>query len=201
MLRALLLVLYLSVGTVQAQQGNAFSSHAVGLSLVKPESWRFITAEENAENVSRAQLDDKEMQEAIARYASVPLVAVMKYPEPFEDLNPSFKVNIRPFGQLDPSNPKAVLELVLPQIQRAFPAFEVAQAPTDREVDGIKSAYAQFRYILRAPDGTSYPTTSEIWIVPRGRYFFMIGAGTRTDEKTGTRQEIAAILNTVRFSK
>lgn len=38
----------------------------------------------------------------------------------------------------------------------------------------------------------------EIWIVPRGDYFFLIGAGTRQDEKTGSRQEIRRILDTVK---
>jgi hypothetical protein len=125
----------------------------------------------------------------------------MKYPEPFDDLNPSFKVNVRPFGNLDPSNPKEVLELVLPQFRSAFHAFELAQGPIDREVDGIKSAYVQFRYNLRTSDGKSFPTTSELWIVPRGKYFFMIGAGTRTDEGTGSRREISSILDTLRFRK
>jgi hypothetical protein len=40
---------------------------------------------------------------------------------------------------------------------------------------------------------------SELWIVPRGDYFFMIGAGTRQDEKTGTRKEIQEILKTVKI--
>jgi hypothetical protein len=201
MFKTLTLVIGLCFSTAQAQEGNAFDNHTVGVSLVKPNAWRFITAEENAQKLGRVELDDKEMQDALAKYSSVPLVVLMKYPEPFDDLNPSFKVNVRPFGNLDPSNPKGVLELVLPQFQRAFPAFEVAQTPVDRDVDGIKSAYAQFRYTLRAPDGKSYPTTSEIWIVPRGRYFFMIGAGTRTDEGTGSRQEISAIMDTLRIRK
>ena len=36
--------------------------------------------------------------------------------------------------------------------------------------------------------------------MPRGDYFFMIGAGIRQDERTGTRREIEEILNTVRIN-
>ncbi len=52
-------------------------------------------------------------------------------------------------------------------------------------------------YSLTIPDGRFFPTASELWIVPRGDYFFMIGAGTRQDEKTGSRKEILKILNSV----
>lgn len=41
------------------------------------------------------------------------------------------------------------------------------------------------------------PITSELWIIPRGDYFFMVGAGTRQDEKTGSRKEVESILNTI----
>ncbi len=34
-----------------------------------------------------------------------------------------------------------------------------------------------------------------------GDYFFIIGAGTRQDEKTGSRDEIKQILSTVKIDK
>jgi len=52
---------------------------------------------------------------------------------------------------------------------------------------------------LRSP--LVFPTASELWIVPRGDYFFLIGAGTRQDEKTGGRDEIRSILGTVRIEQ
>jgi hypothetical protein len=126
---------------------------------------------------------------------------MMKYPEPFDDLNPSFKVNVKPFGKLKGTNPKQILAMVSTQFGSIFKDYKVVQAPTNTTVSGIKSGYLRVHYSLQILDGRTFPTTSELWIVPRGDYFFMIGAGTRQDEKTGTRKEIQEILQTLKIDR
>jgi hypothetical protein len=37
--------------------------------------------------------------------------------------------------------------------------------------------------------------------VPHGDYFFLLGAGTRQDETTGTRAEIRAIVDSVKIEE
>jgi len=178
---------------------NTFRSVSVGFEVTKPKSWQFLTAEQNLENLKRTKLSDEEFQQLMLRYATAPLVAMMKYPEPFDDLNPSLKVNVKPFGQLKGIDPKQILSMVSVQFGSIFQDYEAVEGPTDTEVSGIKSGYLRFNYSLQIPDGRTFPTTSELWIVPRGDYFFMIGAGTRQDEKTGTRKEIQEILKTVKI--
>ena len=87
--------------------------------------------------------------------------------------------------------------MIIPQFEKLFRDFELVQAPIGIAVSGINSAYMRMNYTMEIPDGRSFPTTSELWIVPRGDYFFMIGAGTRQDEQNGTRGEIEAILETI----
>jgi hypothetical protein len=125
----------------------------------------------------------------------------MKHPEPYEDLNPSFKVNIKPLGQLKGKSGKDIIGLLLPQLQKAFKDFKLVQPPMEVLVSGIKSGYVRLNYSLQIPDGTMFPTTSELWIVPRGDYFFMMGAGTRQDEKTGSRKEIVDIIQSVKIDQ
>ena len=57
------------------------------------------------------------------KYATAPLVAMMKYPEPFDDVNPSFKANIKPLGQL---KGKTAIELMA-----------VVGAPTRKSIQGL----------------------------------------------------------------
>jgi len=178
---------------------NTFRSVTVGFEITKPESWQFLTAEQNLENLKRAKLSDEEFHQLMLKYATAPLVAMMKHPEPFDDLNPSLKVNVKPFGQLKGTDPKQILSMVSVQFTSIFKDYEAVEGPIDREVSGITSGYLRFNYSLEIPDGRTFPTTSEVWIVPRGDYFFMIGAGTRQDEKTGTRKEIQDILKTVKI--
>ena len=178
---------------------DKFSSQTVGLEITKPSSWTFVTADEYKENIKRARMNDAEFQELMQKYATAPLVAMMKYPEPYDDLNPSFKINIKPLGRLKGVDGKAIIALILPQFQKLLQDYELVQEPVEKEISGLKAGYARLNYTLEIPDGRIFPTTSELWIIPRGEYYFIIGAGTRQDEKTGTRSEIAEILKSLKI--
>jgi hypothetical protein len=180
---------------------NIFKSVTVGIEVRKPNDWSFITTEENMENLKRIKLNDADFQRLMQKYATAPLVAMMKYPEPFDDLNPSFNVKIKLLGQLKGIDAKQIISLILPQFKKMFKDYKMIQEPTDTEVSGVKAAYTRFNYSLQIPDGRIFPASSEVWIVPRNDYFFIVGAGTRQDEKTGSRNEIKAILNSLKIEK
>ena len=198
--KLILLLIFLLAGTAHANE-NIFKSITVGFEITKPKEWSFVTAQVYLDNLKRTKLSDDEFQRLMLKYATAPLVAMMKYPEPYNDLNPSLKVNIKPFGQLKGRDGKEVISLILPQFQKMFKDFQVVQAPIDVKVAGFKAAYVRINYSLQIPDGRTFPTTSELWIVPRGDYFFMIGAGTRQDEKTGSRKEIEQIMKSIKIEK
>ena len=182
-----------------AQDANIFKNATVGFKITKPNKWQFATIEKNLNSLEKVQLKDEEFKQLMIKYSTVPLIALMKHPEPFDDLNPSFKVNIKPLGTLKGSNPKKILELVLPQFQKIFHDLNLIQTPTDTIVAELPAAYMKVNYSISIPDGRTFPTTSELWIVPRGNYFFMIGAATRQDEKTGSREEILEILSSIKL--
>ena len=184
-----------------AEQSDVFTSPTAGFKVTKPIGWHYVTAAQNLENLKATKLNDQEFQAAMLRYATAPLVAMTKFPEPYDDLNPSFKVNIKPFGQLKGKAATDIIGLILPQFQKAFKDFKLVQPPTEVEIAGIKSGHARINYSLQTPDGSLFPTTSELWIVPRGDYFFILGAGTRQDEKTGSRKEIANIIRSVKIEQ
>jgi len=94
-------------------------------------------------------------------------------------------------------DPKHILELVIPQFQKMIEDFTLAQPPTDTVVGTLPAAYMRINYSISNPDGRIFPTATELWAIPRGDYYFMIGAGTRQDEKTGSREEIAEILSSI----
>lgn len=186
-----------AISISSASASDQYVNPTLGLSVTKPSAWVFISAADVAENLERTKLDDKEFEARLQKYASAPLVAIAKHPEPFDDINPSFRLQAKPYGALKGKSPEALLQLVLPQMTRVFKDAVVTQTPTQATVAGISSAYGQIEYTMESPDGRSFPITSEIWIVPRDDHFLLIGAGTRQDEKTGTRQEIRDILDTL----
>ena len=196
---ATLVACLLVTSVVAAERSAQFDSPVAGFHVVKPPGWSFLTADQNAAAVKGLQLSDKELQEAMEKYTTAPLVAMMKYPEPFDDVNPSFKVNIKPVGPFKGKDAKEIAAAILPVLQRALTDVVVVQPASDITVSGLKAVYMRVNYTAQMTEGRQLAGTSELWIVPRGDYFFMMGAGTRPDEKTGTRAEIQKIVATVRI--
>ena len=178
--------------TPAAQEGEQVKIPTLGLSVVRPQAWFTVTAEENAQNIRSVQMNDPEFQELAARYANSPVFAISKFKEPYADLNPSFKINVRPLGGFAKFSPEDILTAAIPAMSRVSNDVEVLEGPRATQVSGQKAAYARLSYTLRAKD-VAVPTVSEIWIVPKGSIFFMIGAGTRADEKNGSRAEMRRI--------
>jgi hypothetical protein len=201
LLLTLFLCLTLWTGMASAEPSDVFHNPTTGFTVTKPPAWHYATAAQHVANLRAMKLNDQAFHTAMLRYATAPLLALQKFPEPFADVNPSFKVNLKPLGQLKGKRPTELLTLLLPQLQRAFSEVQVVQLPMEVEVAQIPSAYARLNYSLRTHTGETFPITSEVWIVPRGEYFFLLGAGTRQDEQTGTRAEIHAIVDSIRIEQ
>jgi hypothetical protein len=129
------------------------------------------------------------------------MVVIAKYEEPYDDLNPSLKVNMRPLGNFSADKPTAILDIISKQFESLFEDYKVVTAPKETKLAGLKAGYLKVHFSMKIPDGRTFPTCSELWVVPRGKHFFMIGAGTRQDEKTGKREEIEKILETLKIDK
>lgn len=190
-------VLFLFSGAALAAEPNVFSNPTAGFTVTKPVGWHYVTADQNLNNLKAAQLGDKEFQAAMVKYATTPMVAMTKHQEPYEDVNPSFKVNIKPLGQFKGKDPKEIIGVMLPQFQKLFKDFALAQQPTHVTISGLPAAYTRINYTMEVEGIGALPITSELWIIPRGDYFFVLGAGTRQDERTGTRKEVESIVNTI----
>jgi hypothetical protein len=106
---------------------------------------------------------------------------------------------MRPAGELAGHSASDVLAIVIPTLKKVSADLSVEQGPVETTVSGLPAAYAKLNYTMSA-GGMQFPITSELWIVPRGKFFFLIGAGTRQDEATGTRAEIRSILESVKIA-
>ena len=198
---SLAFVLILFSGPALSEEPSVFSNPTLGFSVTKPIGWHYVTAEQNLNNLKATQLSDKEFQAAMVKYATTPMIAMTKYSEPYDDVNPSFKVNIKPLGQFKGQDSKEIINVILPQFQKLFKDFVLVQPPTNVTVGGISSAYTRINYTMYAEGIGTLPITSELWIIPRGDFFFLVGAGTRQDEKTGSRKEVESIINTIVISQ
>ncbi len=175
-----------------------FTNPVLGLSIENPHDWHVVTAAENSENLSKAEFADPELQAAVRKYASVPLYAFSRYPEPYPDLNASVKVNTRPAGQFEGQSGENVLQAILPAISQAMPDAKIVAPPETTTLAGRAAGHAVMTYTLRS-EGKAYPAVSELWIIPRGDYLVMVGAGYRPDETTGDRLAVHQIVGSLQL--
>ncbi|MEM7400320.1 MAG: hypothetical protein AAF304_00055 [Pseudomonadota bacterium] len=201
-MKILLLLIILTFSTNSfSESSDNFQNNAVGFEITKPSSWHYMTAEENLKNFEKIELDDENFKNLVLKYSSTPLVVMVKHDPTFGDINPSIKVNTRPMAEFQDIGPKEILNILIPQFSNVFSDFEMVQEPSDTEISSINAAYTRFNYTIASADGKSFPITSELWIVPREHHYYMIGAGTRQDERTGTREEISEVVNTIKITK
>jgi hypothetical protein len=187
----------LMISTCSAQ--NIYKNSTLGFSIKKPASWHYVTAEQVQQNLTRIDLNDPKMKELMARYARAPFFAISKHKEPHDDLNPSVRVNAREAGNLKGVAPEKIAELSANALARTFKDYAVVTGPVQTKVSGHPAGYMKVNYTLEAGDGRSWRTTSEMWIVPRGDLIFIIGSGTRQDEKSGSRTEVSSIIDTIKI--
>jgi len=182
-----------------AEMMNLYNNQTVGIRLVKPASWQFASAEQHAATLENVKLKDSAVAGAMMQRAksNIPLVIVAKYPEPYADLNPSLKVNVRPYPpELKAGGARLTIEQVLPGMGEALKDFKVVTPPTDTTISGIKAARAEFTYTLQTQSGAAIPTLSKLWLVPRGDYFFLIGVGLKPNDPA-TAAELQQIIDTI----
>lgn len=180
----------------KAPDDNIYTNKMFGFSIVKPNDWRFTTIEDHAKSLSAVELKDKDLQDALVKYSNAPVVGMMKHAEPFEDINPSFTIKIRPMEGFDAEDPKSILNLVFSAMPKMFENFAIIVPPENTLINGQLTAYGRISY-KSVYYGQPFFVTSQLWIVPLGNYYLIMGGGVRTDEATGSIKELESIANTL----
>ena len=157
--------------------------------------------DQNYENLKNSKMKDEELKKLSLKMADVPMIVIMKYPEPYNNLNPTLKVDVKPTGDYKGTNPKKILSAMTASMGDFFDGFKIIKGPMDAKIDGMNGAYVRFNTIMKMEDGQSYPSCSEIWVIPRGDHIFMFSANTRQDEKNCKRDEIRKIIDTIKIDR
>ena len=203
LLAVIILTLALNLSAIAKpleQNNNVYQNPTIGLSITKPDNWHFTSIQQHKENLKNIKLQDKQFTEAIQKYSSAPLVVMTKHPEPHDDLNPSFKIAIKPFGAL-PRDSKEIISMTIKPFEIMFKDFKLVEGPKDAEISGLKEAYAKFYYLLEGQNGKQFLTSSELWVIPQGDYFFLIGVGNKQNSSEEVNTEIKEIISSIKVEK
>ena len=196
-MKVVLLWFVLAVLPIRAAETNTFTTQTLGFSITKPAHWRFIAQDQGAENLGRPGSSDPKVQKGSE--SPPPMVVLTKYPEPYDQVNPSVKVNVRPLGNFDGANPSALLEMILPTLQKSLRNLKVLEKPAPVRFAGLNAAHLKVTYTLAPKAGRSFPAISELWVVPRGKVFFFIGTAHSANATRADREELQQILRSVKI--
>jgi hypothetical protein len=182
-------------------RGERFDNATAGISLVRPAGWSTASLQQVEENRARVRLSDAELQDAIQKRASAPLFVFTKYPEPYDDLNPSIQVGLRPLGALASLPATKLLEGAMAPLQHAYADFQTVTPIEETVVCGLKAAHAKFKYTLSTGDSLQFRTLTRMWIVPRGSFVFLIGMSGPERGPDVSEKEFATALESMKIEK
>ena len=144
-------------------------------------------------------MTDAEFQSLVIKLSSAPIFMISKYREPYDDLNPSVKITVRPAGRVNSGSLLAVAKSTVAVVAKMVGKVDSIEGPKSLQFSGFPAAYAVIDFTLETQDGRQFPTQSQMWFVLKGDLLFMVGAGTRQDEMTGSRQEVQRVIDSIRL--
>jgi hypothetical protein len=181
------------------KEDNLFRSPTAGFSITKPDSWVFATTDQIATNRAHVRLKNKELEEQMRQRASAPLIAILKHKEPYDDLNPSVQVLLRPLGQLEGKSPLELMNIVIPSMQRAMVDFQFVEEIREAVVGGQKAAYTKSKYTIINAEGRMFPALSRLWLISRGKFMFMMSMSGHQEGSDVSEKEFSEILKSIKI--
>lgn len=193
------LVLLCSIGASVASEpaSNRYENLALGLRLSKPDSWQFLSAEQNTETLERIEFATEEFKQKIVAHKK-PLVMMVQNPEPHTGINPSVKVAIDSFPGLSESNTDGVLKLAAVGIKEQFADAQISPI-TEASIAGRGARRMTIDFTVRTTDGGAFPVTSVVWVVPDGDFYLVVGAAYLQGDQA-TWEQIKQVLQTIEWT-
>jgi hypothetical protein len=178
---------------------SVFRSEMAGIEIQKPKAWHFADLQTVMENRASVKLKDAEFQELVQKMASAPLVVAMKHQEPYDALNPSFQVLVRPAAGLEGKSGVEVMQLVTPALAKAFTDFKVVKPAHAIDVGGRPAGRLVISYSVATQDGREFSSLATLVMIPKGKVLYQIGFSGPPDGPDKLTKEIDEILASVKW--
>lgn len=184
-----------------ANEKNVYINPTAGFQIAKPDSWNFMSIEKFTANRENIRLKDEELGVAIRERASAPLVAITKHEEPYDDLNPTITVVLRPVGPLQGKPATEIMAFAVRPMQNAFHDFKYIRDIHEIEISGLKASHMQASYTISNKEGRNFKVVSRMWMVPRGAFIFLIGMSGPESGPDVSGAEFDHVLKSIKIEK
>jgi len=159
-------LLWESLEAQAATNPDMYTSAELGISVIKPESWRFAHNEEIADARGNVKLNNAEFAQKM-RNADLPVVSIMKYPEGHIGLNPTVQIGVGSKEKYPMvSSPVVHLEQVVAGLKSldVVDGFTLIQDVQSVYIDSVPTASVVFEYDLQLNTGGSFRVRSTMYI-------------------------------------
>lgn len=195
----LLLILVFCVACQGSPDQNTFEHTAFGLSITKPVSWEFLNPNETRARFSGTKLKEESMEIAVQALMSTAIVEISK------DCNQNalsrFSITANPLEDDESASPIDIAKRVSRNAPQVFKDYTIVTPPLEIQIANRKAAYMKSYYTEQLwGDDKEYPIVYETWIVPRKKYFFMIGVVSTQNSNQNTRDEIDSIIKSLKIT-
>jgi len=184
-----------------SSKGNKeiFHDKASGISITIPEGWKKVTPEMLIEARQSLKLSDKDLEKMVKKNPDLPLLVIIKYPEPYPTLNPKVTVS-KIYIPVEGIPPKDFLRINTQLIKRGFPDITYVDEIQDTDVGGINSAYTKVNFTMTDGD-RKFPTTTRLWLVPRGLFMIIIGMSGPQEGPDASEDVFKEIFKSIKLEK
>jgi hypothetical protein len=187
--------------TAIGTENNDYTNPTAGFRITKPSSWTYLSMETITSNRENIRLKDEELRAAIRERATAPLVVMAKHQEPYDDLNPTIQVVLRPLGSLQGKPTTEIMEAAVRPMQNAFHDFKFIRDIHETEVSGLKASHMRASYTISNKEGRDFRVVSRMWMVPRGTFIFLIGMSGPESGSDVSEDEFGRVLKSIKIEK
>jgi hypothetical protein len=184
---------------METKASEVFHHTGAGFSVTKPADWKYLSPEMVKTASETTKWNDAELEKAIKANPNSPLVVLTRYQEPYPTLNPSVSVTMVNLP-VEGMPPKDILNMSTEVLKRAYPDLTYVDEVQDTNVDGINGAYTKIKYTMAAGD-QKFPTTTRMWLVPRGKIMFTVGMSGPQEGPDASEETFKGILNSIKIEK
>lgn len=179
---------------------NTFEHPGFGLSVTKPVSWEFLNPNEARARIVGTELEDRDLNAAVKMFMSTPVVEISKDRKQLP--LPKFSITANHIRDNISASAIEIIKLLTVNAPKAFKNYKIVAPPSEIQIADHNAAYMKAHYTGKFfGNDNEYPVKYETWIVPREKYYFMIGAVSAQNDGDNIGDEIESIIKSLKVTE
>ncbi|WP_020180757.1 hypothetical protein [Methylopila sp. M107] len=194
---ALVLGCVAAAALCQPAAAASLREETFGLALPIPKGW-FVAGAKDALDPREVEFGSAKVQAAARNYKGPQPQAVLKYKEPYPDLNPSVQVQsaAKPIRDMSDSD---FLNAMMIGLRSHMNQAKIVTPVSTVVLGGRKAAHGAFEYAFTY-QGKTFPVRSEVWVVGDATRALVVIAAARKDEANGGMAELRSVVARASFA-